>query len=230
MARPSVQRQIRRPDNEERRRLGEDNSSKNYWRVASPTWKREYGKPRRTRAFHASERFRQSAGIVVLNKDAPAVTTDVNIDLFAAPIFSIELIPDGEVRASALLNLRGLDIRKEAVERVAHDLRNVRHADFFLDFLDRTVVEDVDLVTFTVRTFADEFKNGMPVLEFNFNLFKLDSIRRCQCGGASLSPTCFGCWADAGAANATARVVMQAKRLIRFTSFVQRRDQVACMM
>ena len=146
-------------------------------------WKRGYEKPRRSRALHTRER---SAGIVVLNKDALAITTDVNIDLFTARVFSIELIPDAEVRASALLNLRGLDIWKEAVERFAHDLRNVRHADFFLDFLDRTVVEDVDVVTFTARTFADEFKNGMPVLEFNFNLFKLDSIRRCQRGSGDV--------------------------------------------
>ena len=32
MARPSVRRQIRRPDNGERRKLGEDSSSKNDWR------------------------------------------------------------------------------------------------------------------------------------------------------------------------------------------------------
>ena len=55
-------------------------------------------------SIHASVFANQPASSF-LNKDALVITTDVIIDLFTARVFSIELIPDAEVRAGALLNL-----------------------------------------------------------------------------------------------------------------------------
>ena len=62
--------------------------------------KRQYEKPWRSRAFHACDRFSfYSAGIIVLNKDAPAITTDVNIDLFTARILSdMQFLPSADTR------------------------------------------------------------------------------------------------------------------------------------